>query len=115
MMVHSAPCAGGEVAVGPLGAGEGGGEWRAPPAPRPGAGVAVGPLGGGEEGWASRTQLVTISCCACARVICPSHTFWRSSFSTVSLGFGDAPGSGQRLRGSFVAPPSSSGTKWSYS
>src|ERR1035437_8545488 len=85
MMVHSAPCAGAEVAVGPLGA--------------------------GEEGWASRTQLVTISCCACARVICPSHTFWRSSFSTVSLGFGDAPGSGQRLRGSFGAPPSSSGTK----
>ena len=76
---------------------------------------AGGALGGGDEGWASRAQFVTISRCAWASVISPSHTFWRSSFSTASLGFGDAPSSGQRLRGSFVAPPSSSGTKWSYS
>ena len=70
-------------------------------APWAGADGAGGPLGvGDEERWASRTQLVTISCCAWARLICPSHTFWRSSFSTVSLGFGEAPGSGQRLRGS---------------
>src|ERR1035441_4614844 len=84
-------------------------------APGAGAEGAVGPLGRGDEGWASCTQFVTIWCCAAARVICPSHTFWRRSFSTVSLGFGDAPGSGHRLRGSFVAPRSSGGTKWSYS
>ena len=77
------------------------------------AGDGVG-LGAGARA-VRAVQLVTISRCAWASDICPAQTFSRSVSSTVSFGLGEAPGSGQRLRGSFVAPPSSSGTKWSYS
>jgi hypothetical protein len=60
-------------------------------------------------------QSVAMASCAVSSGTLPSQTSSCSLDSTPSFGFGDAPGSIHRLRGSFRSPPSSSGTRWSYS
>jgi hypothetical protein len=50
--------------------------------------------------------------CAAASGTLPSQTSSCNLDSTPSFGFGDAPGSIHRLRGSFGSPPTSSGTRW---
>src|SRR5271166_1201144 len=57
-------------------------------------------------------QSVAMASCAAASGTVPSQTRSCSLDSTPSFGFGDAPGSIHRLRGSFGSPPSSSGTRW---
>jgi hypothetical protein len=64
---------------------------------------------------AAVVQSVAIRCCASASGIDPAQTRRCSSFSTLSFGFGDVPGSGQRFRWSLEAPPSSSEIRWSSS
>ncbi len=61
------------------------------------------------------TQSRATASWAAARLISPSQTRSCRRFSSLSLGFGLAPGSGHRLRASLRAPPSSSETRWSYS
>src|SRR6201993_1624435 len=60
-------------------------------------------------------QSVAMASCAAASGTLPSQTSSCSLDSMPSFGFGDAPGSIHRLRGSLGSPPTSSGTRWSYS